>query len=405
MEVIAPETRFAKDSCSNLRLTQAFDSSAIGIAICHPGERILEANPALSRMLGYEQQGLYGVELHTLLDSDHREACRFLDEVTSGNRKFTTIDEWYRRRDGSRFWGHTIASIVHSSELRPEFLVIFLEDATDRKRVEDHLRQAEKMEVLGQLAGGIAHDFNNLLTGVLLYCDLLLAEVRDHKFREHVKGIQTAAEQGAALTQQLLAISRKQATQTRPFCLNDVVSSTEDLLRRLVGEQVQVLIFLDPTVVTLRGDPGQLRQVLLNLVVNARDAMPQGGTIQISTRAIASPHNPQLGPLEHAVSLAVEDSGCGMSAETRARLFEPFFTTKKPGEGTGMGLATVQRIVSEWRGWIEVESEVGCGTRIEVCFPVNTVEQATIPTFPARTEGRRHSIDATTLKPKGATQC
>jgi CheY-like chemotaxis protein len=221
------------------------------------------------------------------------------------------------------------------------------------------------MEVIGRLAGGIAHDFNNLLTGILLYCDLLSAGIeRGSRLLQHVEEIRLAGEQGAALTQQLLAMARKQAPQLRPILLNDVVHSTENLLRRLIGEQIELVTVLAPNLRTVMADQAQLRQVLLNLVLNARDAMPNGGRITVSTQA-----SDRLSGEQAAVSLLVEDTGCGMDEGTRARLFEPFFTTKQPGHGTGLGLATVQRIVSESGGTIEVKSEAGHGTGIEVLLP------------------------------------
>jgi len=280
-----------------------------------------------------------------------------------------------------------------------------LADATERRWVEEHLREAEKMEVIGRLAGGIAHDFNNLLTGILLYCDLLTAGLEKggsensrfegggpanrrlengglerNELYQHVEEVRMAGEQGAALTHQLLAIARKQAAEPRPIPIDKIVASTENLLQRLIGEQIELVTALDSGAGLVLADPAQLRQILLNLVLNARDAMPQGGKIRLITRAAEFPSefpsNAKPGSARRAVSLAVKDNGCGMDAETRARLFEPFFTTKKPGEGTGLGLATVQRIVSESGGMIAVESEPGRGTCIEIFFPA--IESSTV---------------------------
>ena len=198
-----------------------------------------------------------------------------------------------------------------------------------------------------------------------------------------------ASEQGAALTHQLLAIARKLAPEIRPTPINEIVASTKNLLRRLLGERIELIIVLDSALDSaldldaglVLADPAQLRQIILNLVLNARDAMPHGGKIALITRAAEFPSQPpdelsfrsldnfEPGAARRAVSLVVKDNGCGMDAETRARLFEPFFTTKKPGEGIGLGLATVQRIVGEWGGVIEVESEPGHGTSIEVFLP------------------------------------
>jgi two-component system, cell cycle sensor histidine kinase and response regulator CckA len=197
--------------------------------------------------------------------------------------------------------------------------------------------------------------------------------------RQHVEEVRMAGEQGAALTQQLLAIARKQVLQPRPILLNQVVVSTENLLRRLIGEHIELVTFLASDLGPVLADQAQLRQVILNLALNARDAMPHGGRITVRTHSKTLP-----GTSQPAVALAVEDTGCGMDAPTRAHLFEPFFTTKQPGRGTGLGLATVQRIVKEARGVIVVESEPGRGTRIEVLLPITS--PTALPTMPSLAE-------------------
>jgi PAS domain S-box-containing protein len=408
----------ARDYERNLRFRAMFEGAAIGIGICQLDGRILEANPALSGMLGYSQQELAGKHAGELYPERSCEIGReggreiypdnfspderLLGELMRGDRGSFEIEKRYRRKDGSELWGHLTVSLGRDARRRPAFLIAMLADATERRRVEEHLREAEKMEVIGRLAGGIAHDFNNLLTGILLYCDLLSAGLERggvasgglasggldrSELCQHVEEVRMAGEQGAALTHQLLAIARKQAAEPRPIRINEIVASTKNLLQRLIGEQIELVIVLDSVPDSGAGlvlaDPAQLQQILLNLVLNARDAMPpHGGKITLSTRAgefpranfpseFASEASSKAAPgsARRAVSLVVRDNGCGMDAETRARLFEPFFTTKKPGEGTGLGLATVQRIVSESGGMIEVESEPGRGTRIEVFLP------------------------------------
>jgi len=394
----------AHDYDHDLRFQALFEGAAIGIGICHLDGRIFEANPALSKMLGYSQEELAGTharefypELRPELGREIRPdnaspAERWLGELMRGERDWFETEKRYRRKDGSELWGHLTVSLGRDARRQPAFLIAMLADATARKRVEEHLREAEKMEVIGRLAGGIAHDFNNLLTGILLYCDLLSAGLESESLEsdrlesaglerselgQHVEEVRLASEQGAALTHQLLAIARRQAAEPRPVRINEIVASTENLLRRLIGEQIELVTALDSGAGLVLADPAQLRQILLNLVLNARDAMPQGGKIRLITRAVEFPsevsgevsRNAAPGSARRAVSLAVKDNGCGMDAETRARLFEPFFTTKKPGEGTGLGLATVQRIVHESGGVIEVESEPGRGTCIEVFLP------------------------------------
>jgi two-component system cell cycle sensor histidine kinase/response regulator CckA len=397
---VTTQTLPANDVDRGLRFLQMFEAAACAIAVCHLDGRILEANPELGRLLGYERHELAGVDFRKFYgagfqclelhndgsahdngdDSRDRNDRVLVAELMSGGSDSFTIEKRFRRKDGSEFWGRLTISLARDGHHDPAFLVALLADATEHKRLDENLRQAQKMEVMGRLAGGVAHDFNNLLTGILLYCDLLLTELEpEHRLRHHVEEVRMAGEQGAALTQQLLAMSRKQAAEPRALPINQVVSSTESLLRRLIVEHIELVSVLDPAAGMIFAETAKLQQVLLNLVLNARDAMAKGGPvnegkmkggkIRLSTRVTQFPRNLRPGNFLQAVSLTVADNGCGMNAETRAHLFEPFFTTKKAGEGTGIGLATVQRIVSEWGGLIEVASEPGRGTRIEVFFP------------------------------------
>ena len=347
------------------RFRAIFEAAAIGICTCTLDGQIIESNPAFSRMLGYSAADLIGMHVREFHPGDFQEDDVLLKALALGLRESFDLEKRYRRKDGTYLWGHVTVSLVRDSVGQPAFVIAMLEDTTERKRAEEQLREAGKMEVIGRLAGGIAHDFNNLLTGILLYCDLLLTgSESEEQRRAHVEEIRLAGKQGAALTQQLLAVARKQAPQLRPVFLNEVISSTENLLRRLIGEHIELATTLGAPQGMVLADPGQLRQVLLNLALNARDAMPNGGRITFSTQARTMP-----GSEEPAVALAVSDTGCGMDAETRERIFEPFFTTKKPGQGTGLGLATVQRIVKEAGGTIAVESDAGRGTRFEVVLP------------------------------------
>ena len=359
-----------------LRFRTILEGAAVGIATCTLDGRIIETNPALSKMLGYSAQELTGMNARELHPGDFQQDEVFLRQLMQGERDSFELEKCYSRKDGSNLWGHLRVSLVRDSSGAPAFLVAMVEDTTARKRAEEQLRQAEKMEVIGRLAGGIAHDFNNLLTGILLYCDLLVHELDPgNRLRQHVVEIRMAGEQGAALTQQLLALARKDVPQPRPILLNDVVASTENLLRRLIGEHIELVTIPGPNLRPVLADLTELRQVILNLALNARDAMPHGGRITIRTHSNTLP-----GDAQPAVSLVVEDTGCGMDAPTRARLFEPFFTTKQPGHGTGLGLATVQRIVKEAGGVIAVESEPGHGTQIEILLPaMTTLAEASAP--------------------------
>ena len=408
----------AFDQDRDLLFRAMFEGAAIGIAICRLDGGILEANPALSRMLGYSQRELAGTHAGELFPELRRDASlansapeqRLLVELMRGERDSFEIERRCRRRDDSELWGDLKVSLGRDARRQPAFLIAVLTDATARKQAEEQLRQGEKMEVLGRLAGAVAHDFNNLLTGILLYCDLLSAGLKNAGLKsaelagaelakpglewnglsQQIEEVRLASEQGAALTQQLLAIARKQAAEPRAIRINEIVATSKNLLQRLVGERIELVALLDPVLDPkldsgaglVVADPARLRQILLNLVLNARDAMPRGGTIRLSTSAAEFPGEGKAehGSIRRGVSLVVRDNGCGMDAETRARLFEPFFTTKLPGRGTGLGLATVQRIVMESGGTIEVESEPGRGTSIAVFFPAIECAMGQSPT-------------------------
>jgi nitrogen-specific signal transduction histidine kinase len=266
-------------------------------------------------------------------------------------------------------------------EINNEVLVQARENArqnkdlkAESKRLELELRQAQKMDAIGRLAGGIAHDFNNLLTVISGYSQMLQAnEAAAGAMREPILQIVEAADRAAALTAQLLTFSRRRATKPRDIDLNGVVSNLERMLRRLLGEDVEVTLSLDPACGRIRADPGQIEQAIMNLAVNARDAMPGGGRLVIETaclevdEVLASRHI-GLTPGEQ-VQLTVSDTGCGMTAEVQAHLFEPFFTTKEPGKGTGLGLSIVYGIVTQAGGKILVYSEAGKGSTFKVFFP------------------------------------
>ena len=349
-----------------LRFRTIFEGAGIGIATSTLEGRIIESNPALTGMLGYTPEEFAGMHARELHPGDFEVDEQLLDELTRGERQSFQLEKSFRRKDGTYVFGHLTVSLVCGADGDPAFLIAMIEDTTARKRAEERLRDAEKMEVIGRFAGSIAHDFNNFLTGILLYSDLVLAGMpAENPLRSQVEEIRIAGDQGSALTQQLLAIARKQAPQLKPVHLNEVLASVEKMLRRLIGEHIDLRTVPGSDLGVVFADPAQLRQVILNLTLNARDAMPQGGTITISTNAKFMPAS-----RDRAVSLIVEDTGLGMDAETRAHLFEPFFTTKEAGHGTGLGLATVDRIVKEAGGRIEVESESGRGTRIEIFLPV-----------------------------------
>jgi two-component system cell cycle sensor histidine kinase/response regulator CckA len=268
---------------------------------------------------------------------------------------------------------------ILDGEGRPQYLLGLAQDITEQKKLAEQLRHAQKMEALGQLAGGVAHDFNNLLTIIAGYSDLLLSALPPSApMRHEVEEIRSAGEKAAWLTSQLLAFSRKQVLQPRVLDLSSVVEESERLLRRVIGADVSVRVHRGPGPFVVKADPGQLWQVLLNLALNARDAMAAGGALEFQTAAVwldaaAVASREPLRAGRHVV-LSVSDSGCGMPASVRDRVFEPFFTTKPTGKGTGLGLAVVHGIVTQSGGYIEVDSEVDRGTVFRIYLPAFDAE-------------------------------
>jgi len=252
--------------------------------------------------------------------------------------------------------------------------VVALNDVTERKQLEEQYRQAQKLEAIGRLAGGVAHDFNNLLSVILGYGDLCLqGDAVDDRLRERIEHIRSAAQRAVTLTRQLLTFSRKQVVELQVVDMNGLLGETTRMLQRLIGEDVRIVVRLGEELGRIQADPGQIEQIVMNLAVNARDAMPRGGTLTLETanveleEAYAERHpGVRAGPY---VRLVVTDTGVGMSAEVMARIFEPFFTTKEQGKGTGLGLATVYGIVRQSGGNIEVESAPGRGTSFRVYLP------------------------------------
>ena len=287
-----------------------------------------------------------------------------------------TYDEQYRivRPDGTIRWIRDRAFPVRDRDGQVVRVAGVAEDVTERRQLEAQLRQAQKMEAIGQLAGGVAHDFNNLLTVINGYSELLLDAVGDRpELREPVDEIRKAGERSASLTRQLLAFSRQQVLSPKILDVNEVVQDIDKMLRRLIGEDVALTTVLHHPLGSVKADRGQLEQVLLNLAVNARDAMPHGGELTIETREVElsegfAASRPGVAPGRY-IALAVTDSGVGMSDEVKRRLFEPFFTTKDPGKGTGLGLAVAHGFVKQSGGCVEVRSEPGAGACFTVYLP------------------------------------
>jgi len=280
----------------------------------------------------------------------------------------------YRKADGSYADVFDRGYVLHDGEGKPIRMIGAMMDVTQRKQLESELRQAQKMEAVGRLAGGVAHDFNNLLTIIIGRSALLMGRLKaDDASRKSVELIQKTAARAASLTGQLLAFSRKQVLQRKVLDLNAAVGEMSDMLRRLIGEDIDLLLTLGPTAGRVNADPGQLEQALLNLAVNARDAMPHGGTLGVETDRVvlgpAPPDRPEALPPGPYAVLRVMDTGVGMDAATQTHIFEPFFTTKGPGKGTGLGLSMVHGVVRQHGGAIQVRSVVGGGTTFEIYLP------------------------------------
>ena len=332
-----------------------FERAPIGISVGRDG-MMSETNPALQRLLGYSAAELARKHYTEVTDADDAW-LQVQGELDEGSRDGFAVDKRYLRKDGS-----TVNTHVHVAlDVEDGLGISLIEDVTGRRELEDQLRQAQKMDSIGKLAGGIAHDFNNLMTAVIGYSDLLLQQSStvDRGRDEKVEAIRDSAVRASDLTRQLLAFSRRQVLQTRDIELRDVVGKMDTLLRRLIGDDVRLETLIGSEPVIVRADQTQLEQVVMNLAVNAREAMPDGGTLTVGV----------LSDGDMAVLSAVDD-GVGMDAETMAQIFEPFFTTKPLAEASGLGLSTVHGIVGQSGGTVHVDSVLGKGTTFTIRLPL-----------------------------------
>jgi hypothetical protein len=368
------------------------DSAVDGIVTINESGAVESVNPSAEKMFGYRADELVGENVGLLMPSPHREEHdgflrRYLD---SGEKRIIGIGREVvgRRKDGSEFpLDLAVAEFFHDD--RRAFVGI-LRDVTERHRLEEQFRQAQKMEAVGRLAGGVAHDFNTLLGSIMGYSEMLLDGLAaDHPLRRAAEQIHRGAGRGAALTRHLLAFSRHQVLQPRVLDLGALIADMDDMLRRLIGADVELVHSGEAVLGPVRVDAAQFEQAIMNLVVNARDAMPRGGRLTITTQNVeigedeaARKEVPAAGPY---VLVAMSDTGCGMDEETRHRLFEPFFTTKERGKGTGLGLSTVYGFVKQSHGAITVKSAAGRGTTFRIFLPrvddepVLTAEQEPAP--------------------------
>ena len=355
-----------------------FQSNLAANYVSTPDGKVLACNSAFARIFGFTsiEEALKHNVASLYLNPGEREAL--LDAVRS-HRPIEYTERELRRPDGTPV--HVIQNVIGKFDKQGELIEAlgFLLDETERRKIEQELRQVLKMEAVGQLAAGISHDFNNLLCIINGYSEILLGspEIAETA-RNQIQQILRAGQSAAALTHQLLAFSRKQVLQPKVFCLNLVLRDVERALLRLIGEDIEVRTELDPNLEAVKADPTQIEQVILNLCVNARDAMPEGGTITLVTtnvevdELLAGQHAP-MEPGRY-VRLAVSDTGTGMDKETLDRIFEPFFTTKGPEKGTGLGLATVYGIVKQSGGYVWAYSEPGHGSTFSLYLPTATTE-------------------------------
>jgi PAS domain S-box-containing protein len=367
---------------SESRFRAIFDQAAIGMADSSLDARFIRLNQRFCEIMGYSRQELLGLTFREITHPDDLARDeQLVAGLLRGELGSVAVKKRYLRKDGGEVWANLMLSLLRSPSGDPLHFVAVVEDITGQKRAEDERRnlerqllQAQKMESVGRLAGGVAHDFNNHLTVIGGYCAMLLDEMGPaNPLRDQVGEILLASNRAAALTQQLLAFSRKQVAEPRVISLNDVVADSGKMLSRLIGGDVEIVAHLDPGLGSVVVDPSQVSQVLMNLAINARDAMPDGGRIVIETsntdldEGYAAQHaGVEPGPY---VLLSITDTGAGMTQEVMQHIFEPFFTTKGTGVGTGLGLSTVYGIVKQAGGWVWVYSEPGKGSTFKVYLP------------------------------------
>jgi PAS domain S-box-containing protein len=367
---------------SESRFRAIFEQAAIGMADSSLDARFIRLNQRFCEIMGYSREELLGLTFRQITHPDDlaRDEQLVL-QLLSGERSSFAVEKRYLRKDGGVVWANLMLSLLRSASGDPVHFVAVVEDITGQKRAEEERRnlerqllQAQKMESVGRLAGGVAHDFNNHLMVINGYCAMLLDEMGPtDPLREPVEEILLAGHRAAALTRQLLAFSRKQVAEPRVISLNDVVADARKMLSRLIGDDVEIITHLDADLGSVVADSSQMNQVLMNLAINARDAMPDGGRIIMETmnadldECYAAQHaGMEAGPY---VLLSITDTGAGMTQEVVQHIFDPFFTTKAIGAGTGLGLSTVYGIVKQAGGWIWVYSEPGKGSTFKVYLP------------------------------------
>jgi PAS domain S-box-containing protein len=373
------------------------EQANVMVVVFSPEGRVLVWNRAAAQITGYSADEVMGQEAWDQLLEDEEEIAgvrEMLDSMVREGADFTDVETRIRTADGERRLVSWHARRLADDQGNAMGAVAMGRDVTEQRELERKVERSARMEAIGRLAGGVAHDFNNMLTAIIGNAKLLEPELEDEHLRGQLTDIRDAGERSAALTRQLLTFSRQVPTEAMVFELNDVVEGMQSMLERLTKEHTRIEVDLAHEPTTVRADPAQMEQVLMNLAVNAETAMPDGGrlTIETSVEEVEGETMPEIGGAEYVV-LRVSDTGCGMDEETLERAFEPFFTTRQ--EGTGLGLATVYGIVQESGGEIELQSTPGEGTTATVYLP--RVDEAPEEIDPAPTaEGKSAEADAAT---------
>ncbi len=370
------------------KISQAVEQSPFGVAITSLEGNIEYANERLTQITGYTMQELLGSKTSVWASkaTTKEEYTRIWDTITSG--EVWRGELLNRRKDGQTYWVLESISPIRDPSGGITHFVAILEDVTERKFLEEQLNQAQKMDSMGQLASGVAHDFNNLLTAIVGYAQLGSATLpSENPVADYLQAISQAAERAADLTNQLLVFSRRQPVTPRVLDLNHLIIDFDRMLRRLLGVNIELVVLLAPDLKAIKADPTQMDQVLMNLAVNAKDAMPHGGKLIIETSNVSLSQSrvsnlPDVSPGEY-VMLSVTDTGEGIPEEVKSRIFEPFFTTKAIGKGTGLGLATCYGFVKQCGGYIQVESERSKGSTFRVYLPKTDAEVDHADDFPA----------------------
>ncbi len=352
----------------------AFDDTNVPMVITGIDHRFLQVNAAFARLFGYSREEMLRMSTPEITHPDDLAASFALREGLLEGKSHFVQEKRYIHRDGHVIWAMTNVSLVRDAANQPLLYVGQVQDITDRRQLEEQFRQSQKLEAVGRLAGGVAHDFNNLLTVINGFSEILLNTLsRTDANREMVDAIHDAGKRAAALTSQLLAFSRNAIVEPKVLDLNEVLTGSERLLKRLIGADVTLATALAPDLGRVKADPTQVEQIVMNLAVNARDAMPRGGKLTFETRDVRLRDDdaatyPDLKVGDY-IQLAVSDTGCGMTEEVQAKVFEPFFTTKEVGKGTGLGLAMVYGVVKAHGGHVSVYSELGVGTTFKILLP------------------------------------